>query len=71
MYPVNEQVKEAWFNEIIFLQIGPHQTQILGLYFYLLLFSPLFLWLLNTGRGPACWRCRLSFMATTRSAACR
>lgn len=27
------------------------QTQILGLYFYLLLFSPLFLWLLNTGRG--------------------
>ncbi|MCP1103972.1 OpgC domain-containing protein [Serratia nevei] len=53
MYPVNEQVKEAWFNEILFLQIGPHQTQILGLYFYLLLFSPLFLWLLNTGRGAA------------------
>ncbi|WP_261990762.1 hypothetical protein [Citrobacter meridianamericanus] len=37
MYPVSEQVKEAWYNEINFLQIGPHQSQILGLYFYLLI----------------------------------
>lgn len=50
MYPVSEQVKEAWFNEVIFLQIGPHQSQILGLYFYLLLLSTVFLWLLNSGR---------------------
>lgn len=51
MYPVSEQVKEAWFNEVLFLQIGPHQSQILGLYFYLLLLSPVFLWLLNAGRA--------------------
>ncbi len=51
MYPVSEQVKEAWYNEIIFLQIGPHQSQILGLYFYLLLLSPIFLWLLCSGRA--------------------
>ncbi|WMT12670.1 OpgC domain-containing protein [Serratia fonticola] len=51
MFPVNEQVREAWFNEVIFLQIGPHQTQILGLYFYLLLISPVILWLLNEKKG--------------------
>ncbi|ADO48822.1 OpgC domain-containing protein [[Enterobacter] lignolyticus] len=51
MYPVSEQVKEAWYNEILFLQIGPHQSQILGLYFYLLLLSPIFLWLLYSGRA--------------------
>ncbi|WP_278182602.1 OpgC domain-containing protein [Vibrio misgurnus] len=50
MYPVSEQIKEAWFNQIIFLQIGPHQSQILGLYFYLLLLSPIFLWLLHAQR---------------------
>lgn len=50
MYPVSEQVKEAWYNEIIFLQIGPHQSQILGLYFYLLLLSPIFLWMLYSQR---------------------
>lgn len=50
MFPVSEQVKEAWYNDIIFLQIGPHQSQILGLYFYLLLMSPLFLWLLSSRR---------------------
>ncbi|MFV4849015.1 OpgC domain-containing protein [Citrobacter freundii] len=46
MYPVSEQEKETWFNNLIFLQIGPHQSQILGLYFYLVLLSPFFLWLL-------------------------
>ncbi|MGL4381503.1 MAG: OpgC domain-containing protein [Vibrio sp.] len=50
MYPVSEQIKETWFNQIIFLQIGPHQSQILGLYFYLLLLSPVFLWLLHAQR---------------------
>lgn len=50
MYPVSEQIKEAWFNQIIFLRIGPHQSQILGLYFYLLLLSPIFLWLLHAQR---------------------
>ncbi len=55
MFPVNEQVREAWFNEVIFLQIGPHQTQILGLYFYLLLISPVILWLLNEKRGGGCY----------------
>lgn len=50
MYPVSEQIKEAWYNEFIFLEIGPHQSQILGLYFYLLILSPVFLWLLYTRR---------------------
>lgn len=51
LFPVNDQVREAWFNEVIFLQIGPHQSQILGLYFYLLLVSPVILWLLKSKRS--------------------
>lgn len=51
LFPVNDQVREAWFNEVIFLQIGPHQSQILGLYFYLLLVSPVILWLLKIKRS--------------------
>ena len=43
LYPVTPQIKETWFNIILYLQIGPHQTQILGLYIFLLLLSPLFL----------------------------
>lgn len=50
MFPVNEQIRETWFNNVIFLQIGPHQTQVLGLYFYFMLISPIFLWLLATKR---------------------
>lgn len=46
LYPVSEQIKESWFNMVLYLQIGPHQSQILGLYFYLLLASPLFIYLL-------------------------
>ncbi|MBN8134117.1 hypothetical protein J0J29_24030, partial [Vibrio vulnificus] len=34
LYPIAAQAREAWFNQILFLQIGPQQTQILGLYFY-------------------------------------
>jgi hypothetical protein len=37
LYPVTPQIKETWFNIILYLQIGPHQTQILGLYIFLLL----------------------------------
>lgn len=29
LYPVTPQIKETWFNIILYLQIGPHQTQIL------------------------------------------
>ena len=39
LYPVTPQIKETWFNIILYLQIGPHQTQILGLYIFLLLLS--------------------------------
>lgn len=49
LYPVTRQIKETWFNIILYLQIGPHQTQILGLYIFLLLFSPLFLGMLQKG----------------------
>lgn len=42
LFPTTPQIKETWFNIILFLQIGPHQTQILGLYVFLLLLSPLF-----------------------------
>ncbi|VTO33998.1 Uncharacterised protein [Klebsiella quasipneumoniae] len=42
LYPLTPQIKETWFNIILYLQIGPHQTQILGLYIFLLLLSPLF-----------------------------
>ncbi|EOY8404108.1 OpgC domain-containing protein [Enterobacter asburiae] len=49
LYPVTPQIKETWFNIILYLQIGPHQTQILGLYIFLLLFSPLFLGMLQKG----------------------
>lgn len=50
LFPTTPQIKETWFNIILYLQIGPHQTQILGLYVFLLLASPLFLSLLNAGR---------------------
>ncbi|PVZ89138.1 OpgC protein [Serratia sp. S1B] len=46
MYPSDGGSLESWLNNIIFLQIGPHQTQILGLYFYLLLVTPIMLYLL-------------------------
>ncbi|MCK1966925.1 OpgC domain-containing protein [Franconibacter sp. IITDAS19] len=46
LFPTTPQIKETWFNIVLYLQIGPHQTQILGLYICLLLVSPLFLWLL-------------------------
>ncbi len=36
LYPVTPQIKETWFNIVFYLQIGPHQTQILGLYMALL-----------------------------------
>jgi len=49
LYPVTPQIKETWFNIILYLQIGPHQTQILGLYIFLLLLSPLFLGMLQRG----------------------
>lgn len=47
LFPTTPQIKETWFNIILYLQIGPHQTQILGLYICLLLVSPLFLALLQ------------------------
>lgn len=50
LFPTTPQIKETWFNIILFLEIGPHQTQILGLYICLLLASPLFLWFLYAGR---------------------
>ncbi|MDR9890989.1 OpgC domain-containing protein [Pseudenterobacter timonensis] len=50
LYPVTPQIKETWFNIILYLQIGPHQTQILGLYIFLLLLSPLFLGMLHKGK---------------------
>lgn len=50
LFPTTPQIRETWFNIILFLQIGPHQTQILGLYVFLLLASPLFLGLLQAGR---------------------
>jgi len=50
LFPDTPQIKETWFNIILYLQIGPHQTQILGLYICLLMISPLFLWLLQTRR---------------------
>lgn len=51
LFPATPQIKETWFNVVLYLQIGPHQTQILGLYICLLLVSPLFLWLLQTRRA--------------------
>lgn len=48
MYPIGDPSLVAWLNNIIYLQIGPHQTQILGLYFYLLLFTPVILHLLHS-----------------------
>lgn len=51
LFPATPQIKETWFNIVLYLQIGPHQTQILGLYICLLLVSPLFLWLLQTRRA--------------------
>lgn len=50
LIPVTPQIRETWFNIILYLQIGPHQTQILGLYIFLLLASPLMLWMLSRGR---------------------
>ncbi|MBS0968579.1 MULTISPECIES: OpgC domain-containing protein [Yersiniaceae] len=53
LLPVTAQIRETWFNIILYLQIGPHQTQILGLYVFLLLASPLMLWMLS--RGHVIW----------------
>ncbi|WP_312686305.1 OpgC domain-containing protein [Kosakonia sp.] len=50
LFPTSPQIRETWFNIVLFLQIGPHQTQILGLYIFLLLLSPLFLGLLMKGK---------------------
>ena len=50
LFPDTPQIKETWFNIILYLQIGPHQTQILGLYICLMLISPVFLGLLYKGR---------------------
>lgn len=47
MYPIGDPSLVAWLNNIFYLQIGPHQTQILGLYFYLLLLTPAILYLLH------------------------
>ncbi|CZU19689.1 OpgC domain-containing protein [Enterobacter cloacae] len=60
LYPVTPQIKETWFNIILYLQIGPHQTQILGLYIFLLLFSPLFLGMLQ--KGKVWWMLGLSLL---------
>lgn len=60
LYPVTPQIKETWFNIILFLQIGPHQTQILGLYIFLLLLSPLFLGMLS--KGKVYWLLSLSLL---------
>ncbi|MGI6897435.1 OpgC domain-containing protein [Enterobacter chengduensis] len=61
LYPVTPQIKETWFIIILYLQIGPHQTQILGLYIFLLLFSPLFLGMLQ--KGKVWWLLGLSLLA--------
>lgn len=53
LYPIAAQAREAWFNQILFLQIGPQQTQILGLYFYLLLATPLVVWMLQRQHSGA------------------
>lgn len=50
LFPSTPQIKETWFNIVLYLQIGPHQTQILGLYICLLLVSPVFIGLLNANR---------------------
>ncbi|KGD80050.1 OpgC protein [Pantoea sp. PNA 14-12] len=50
LYPVTPQIKETWFNIVFYLQIGPHQTQILGLYICLLLVSPFYLAMLQKGK---------------------
>lgn len=60
LYPVTPQIKETWFNIILYLQIGPHQTQILGLYIFLLLLSPLFLAMLQ--KGKVLWLLSLSLL---------
>ena len=60
LYPVTPQIKETWFNIVLYLQIGPHQTQILGLYIFLLLLSPLFLGMLQ--RDKVYWLLGLSLL---------
>ena len=70
MYPVNEQVKEARFNEIIFTDRAASNANS-GALFLSAVVQPVVPLAIEYGQGPACWCCRLSFMATTRSAACR
>jgi len=50
MYPLGNPSLASWLNNIFYLQIGPHQTQILGLYFYLLMFTPIILYFLHQRR---------------------
>lgn len=49
LYPENVTIKEFIYN-VLTLKIGPHQTQILGLYTFLILLTPISLFLLYNKR---------------------
>lgn len=52
LYPALPESLENWFNLIIYLQIGPHQSQILGLYVLLLIITPMIITLLLKKKTP-------------------
>ncbi|MEM7219945.1 MAG: OpgC domain-containing protein [Pseudomonadota bacterium] len=51
LYPSAEAPLKFWVKQILLLRSGPHQFQVMGLYFVLLLAAPLILFALHKGRA--------------------
>jgi hypothetical protein len=66
LVPSTHMRLENLATHVILLQVGPHQTQVLGLYVVLMLFSPLVLWMMRTGRTS--WLLALSWAVYTVNA---
>lgn len=50
LFPTTEAPLQHWLSRILLLKMGPHQTQVLGLYVVLLFFSPFALWMFSKGQ---------------------
>ncbi len=59
LFPSYQASIQHWLSRIFLLRMGPHQTQVLGLYVVLLAFAPLALWLFHKKRPilllSLCW----------------
>lgn len=49
LFPSFSEPVKNWIGRVVLLRVGPHQFQIMGLYVFLLLLSPIALWLMARG----------------------